>query len=276
MGTCNAGAMNHAASAQAASASLRNRSRRADPASGQPPIPYTVKLAADAQEFRAALRLRYEVFNVELREGLQSSHATGYDFDSFDAVTDHILVKCAYSRRVVGTYRLQTGIIAARNLGYYSEKEFDFTPYEPLRPQLLELGRACIHQDHRNTQVLMLLWKAIAQCGIQRGCRYLIGCSSLSSQELAIGAAVYEKLKKFLVAPELQTAPQRNYVRDLDAGAVHDTEETRLPKLLRAYLTVGAQVCGPPALDAQFGTIDFLTLLDLARVPKGLFSRLSL
>jgi putative hemolysin len=267
--------MNPAASAQAASASLRNRSRRADPASGQAPLPYTVKLAADAQEFRAALRLRYEVFNVELREGLQSSHATGYDFDSFDAVTDHILVKCAYSRRVAGTYRLQTGITAARNLGYYSEKEFDFSPYEPLRPQLLELGRACIQQDHRNTQVLMLLWKAIAQYGIQRGCRYLIGCSSLSSQEPSVGAAVYEKLKKFLVAPELQTAPQRNYVCDLDAGAVPDTEETRLPKLLRAYLTVGAQVCGAPALDAQFGTIDFLTLLDLAKVPKGLFSRIA-
>jgi putative hemolysin len=45
--------------------------------------------------------------------------------------------------------------------------------------------------------------------------------------------------------------------------------------LLRAYLTVGAQVCGPPALDAQFGTIDFLTLLDLAKVPKGLFSRIA-
>src|SRR5690242_517395 len=79
------------------------------------PALYTVKVASEALEFRAALRLRYEIFNVELREGLQSSNNTGYDFDSFDAVMDHIIVKCAYSRQVVGTYRLQTGRTAARN-----------------------------------------------------------------------------------------------------------------------------------------------------------------
>jgi len=37
----------------------------------------------------------------------------------------------------------------------------------------------------------------------------------------------------------------------------------QIPKLLRAYLTLGAKICGPPALDRQFKTIDFLTLLDL-------------
>jgi putative hemolysin len=260
---------------QALSPSARNWTRRAQPERGHAAQPYIVKLAADAQEFRAALRLRYEVFNVELREGLQSSHSTGYDFDSFDAVADHIIVKCAYSRRVVGTYRLQTGLIAARNIGYYSEREFDFKPYAALRSQILELGRACIHQDHRNTQVLMLLWKAIAQYGIQRGCRYLIGCSSLSSQEPAMGAAVYAKLKKFLVPAELQTTPQAKFVCDLSSEVAGEGEPSKVPKLLRAYLTVGAQICGPPALDAEFGTIDFLTLLDLARVPKGLFSRVA-
>jgi putative hemolysin len=37
----------------------------------------------------------------------------------------------------------------------------------------------------------------------------------------------------------------------------------QIPKLLRAYLTMGAKICGAPALDTQFKTIDFLTLLDL-------------
>jgi|SRR5579871_86452 len=250
----------------------RRNERRSDLAL---PPPYSVKLAVHAQEFRAALRLRYDVFNVELREGLQSSHSTGYDFDRFDAVVDHIIVTCNYSNRVVGTYRVQTGPVAARNLGYYSEQEFDFRPYEPLRRQLLELGRACIHQDHRNAQVLMLLWKAIAQYGIQRGCRYLIGCSSVTTQEPAVGSSVYRKLEKFLTPAELRTQPQRKYACDLNCAAAADGDEAKVPKLLRAYLSVGAQICGPPALDAQFGTIDFLTLLDLGRMPKGFFSRLN-
>ena len=246
----------------------RHRSSR------QQTAPYTVKLASDAREFRAALRLRYEVFNLELREGLQSSHATGFDFDAFDAVTDHIIVKCPYSRRVVGTYRLQTGKTAARHLGYYSQREFDFAPYESLRSQVLELGRACIHQDHRNASVLMLLWKSIAQYGLQRGCRYLVGCSSVTSQDAAVGAAVYSKLQSFMAPPELQTAPPPEYTCDLSSSEIA-SEGAKVPKLLRAYLTVGARICGPPAMDREFGSIDFLTLLDLANVSKGMFARVT-
>jgi putative hemolysin len=33
--------------------------------------------------------------------------------------------------------------------------------------------------------------------------------------------------------------------------------------LLRAYLAIGARICGPPAIDREFRTIDFLTMLDL-------------
>lgn len=257
------------------SAVRRNRSAESRTSTELRPAPYTVKLVTEAHEFRAALRLRYEVFNLELREGLRSSHSTGHDFDEFDAVVDHVIVKCAYSNQVVGTYRLQTGGTAARNLGYYSEREFDFAPYEPLRAQVLELGRACIHQDHRSMHVLMLLWKAIVTYAIQRGCRYLIGCSSVSTQNPAVGAEVYSKLRAFLAPQELVTKPQPAHALDLEANDAPESVAAKVPKLLRAYLSTGAYICGPPALDAEFGTIDFLTLVDLARLPKGLFSRVA-
>jgi len=228
---------------------------------------YSVKLVNDAHEFREALRLRYRVFNVELREGLATSHSTGHDFDEFDPVVDHIIVKTTHDDAVIGTYRLQTGLAAARNIGYYSEREFDFVPYEPLRAEVLELGRACIDQAHRNTPVLALLWKAIAQYALARGCRYLIGCSSLTSQNPLVGAKVYAKMQNFLAPEEMRTVPQSSYAFDLCDGETD--EEAKIPKLLRAYLATGAQICGPPAMDREFGTIDFLTLLDLGRVPKG-------
>ncbi|HUO61739.1 MAG TPA: GNAT family N-acyltransferase [Candidatus Acidoferrales bacterium] len=232
---------------------------------------YTVKLVTDAREFRDALRLRYRVFNVELREGLAASHSTGHDFDEFDAVVEHIIVKCFATDEVVGTYRLQTGAMAARNIGYYSEREFDFAPYEPLRHELLELGRACIEQHHRNTPVLTLLWKAIAQYALAHGCRYLIGCSSLTSQDAVAGSRVYAQMQNFLAPPELQTLPQPAYAFELCDGET--IEEAKIPKLLRAYLAAGAQICAPPALDRDFRTIDFLTLLDLGRLPRGARAR---
>jgi putative hemolysin len=39
--------------------------------------------------------------------------------------------------------------------------------------------------------------------------------------------------------------------------------QVKVPKLLKTYLAIGARLCGPPAWDREFGTIDFLTLLDL-------------
>ena len=101
------------------------------------------------------------------------------------------------SRRVVGTYRMQSGETAARNLGYYSEQEFNLGPYEPLRPGILELGRASIDREHRTPEVLMLLWRGIAQYATDMGLRYLLGCSSLNSNDPAEGWQMYRQLGEF-------------------------------------------------------------------------------
>jgi putative hemolysin len=208
----------------------------------------------------AAFRLRFEVFNIELNEGLQSAYASGHDFDKFDAVCDHLIVEHIATNAVVGTYRLQTGLMAKANLGYYSEREFQFAPYESLRDQVMELGRACIHREHRSSDALYLLWRGIAQYALLRRARYLIGCSSLTSQDPANGAAVYEALGKYVADSELRTEPQPGFTIPL-AGA--NRAGDKVPKLLAAYLAIGAKICGPPAIDRDFKTIDFLTLLDL-------------
>ena len=220
---------------------------------------YAVRLAAAAGELRAAQALRFQVFNLELNEGLPQSNATGLDADAFDPVCDHLLVEHLPTRQIVGTYRLQTGVAAQKNLGYYSEQEFDFRPFEPFRKQIVELGRACVEKQHRNLIVLGLLWKGIADYATERGGRYLIGCSSLTSQDPSEGAAAYEELsRKHLPEPAWRTVPLPAYACPLDQKSA-----AAIPKLLRAYLTVGAKICGPPALDRQFKTIDFLTLMDL-------------
>ncbi len=159
---------------------------------------YTVREAGNAEDVRAAQALRFAVFNLELNEGLEHSFVTGLDADPFDEVCDHLLVEHAPTNEVVGTYRLQTGRSAARNLGYYSAQEFDFAPFEPMRGEIIELGRACVHRLHRNMVVLSLLWKGIAEY---------------------------------------------------------------------------AKICGPPAIDQTFKTIDFLTWLDLHSLPGGVRSR---
>lgn len=229
------------------------------------PAQYTARLACNAAEIRAAQALRFEVFNLELKEGLAQSHASGLDEDPFDAVCDHLIVEHRPSRQIVGTYRLQTGVNAAAKLGYYSAQEFDFQPYETSRREIIELGRACVHIQHRNLVVLGMLWKGIADYAQQRDARYLLGCSSITSQDPAVGASAYTELcRKNLASTSWRTRPLPEYECPLDHLA---GEPVKIPKLLRAYLSVGAKICGPPALDRSFKTIDFLTMLDLATIP---------
>ena len=163
---------------------------------------YSVRLASSINEIHAAQALRFEVFNIELEEGLDASCATGRDEDPFDAFCEHLVVEHGPSQRIVGTYRLQTGQNAAKHLGYYSEQEFEFGVFETLRPEMLELGRACIHRNHRNLIVLGLLWKGIADYARRHSGRYLIGCSSITSQDPAAGASAYAELcRRHLAQP---------------------------------------------------------------------------
>src|SRR5260370_2054576 len=151
---------------------------------------FRVGMAETLQDVIACQRLRYLVFNCELGEGLDSSARTGLDRDRFDFICDHLMVHDAATGKLAGTYRMQSGYRAKGNLGYYGEEFFDFSPFEAMRGEVLELGRACVHEQYRNTNVLHMLWKGIARYAVSCRARYLIGCSSLSSQDEDAGMAV--------------------------------------------------------------------------------------
>jgi putative hemolysin len=244
---------------------------------------YRLRLAKSAEDREAACRLRFKVFNIELGKGLESSYETGLDTDRFDAVCEHLLVEDKLNRKVVGTYRMQSGETAAGHQGYYSEQEFNLAPYEPLRRGILELGRASIDRELRTPEVLMLLWRGIAQYATDMGLRYLLGCSSLNSNDPAEGWQMYRQLENFRVLPEFETAPTAAYACpterqdahaqplpcQTDQSLLYDASQApgktpvKVPKLLRTYLAIGARIAAPPAWDREFHTIDFLTLLDL-------------
>jgi putative hemolysin len=226
----------------------------------RPAPAYSARLAASRADLSAAQALRFEVFNLELDEGLVHSYDTGLDADPFDEICDHLIVEDTNGGGVVGTYRMQTGHRARDGLGYYSEREFDFSPFEAARSEILELGRACIHARHRNFAVLNLLWKGIGIYARDQGARYLIGCSSFTTQDAAVGAAAYQQLLPHLAQPAWRTRPRPEFACPLEAVAA---PAPRIPRLLSAYLAMGSAICGPPALDREFKTVDFLTWVDV-------------
>lgn len=231
---------------------------------------YVVRFAQTAEELDEVLKLRFEVFNLELGEGLESSFLTGRDHDEYDATCHHLIVVEAATEKIVGTYRLQTGAMAAVAGGFYSAMEFDLSqlPLELLEDSV-ELSRACIAKDFRNTQVLFLLWKGLASYVAFNRKRFLFGCCSLTSQDAKEGKLTMDLLERsghlherllVLPKPDVECYPA-NF-------QIEHPFEVRLPKLFRSYLRIGAKVCGPPAIDRIFKTIDFFVLFDLFEMDR--------
>jgi len=227
---------------------------------------YRMRFAAGDDDLDAILRLRFDVFNLELGEGMDASFETGRDEDEFDPLCHHLMVEEAATGRLVGTYRMMTSSMAARGAGFYSAGEF----YLGLLPDAvldhsIEAGRACIHAEFRDRQVLFLLWKGLASYMAWNRKRYLFGCCSLTSQDPAVGVGALARLAaEGAVDRDLRVVPLPGLECRLTPEDARPAGATRLPILFRTYLRHGAKVLGAPAIDREFKTIDFFTCLDVA------------
>jgi putative hemolysin len=246
--------------------------------------PYLVTFANSPDDLDAVLRLRFDVFNLELREGFAESYRTGRDEDAFDRVMHHLMVIKMPEREVVGTYRMQTAAMAAENLGFYTATEFDLSTLPAaLTTQAIEIGRACISRPHRNRLVLYMLWKGLAAYMLHNQQRYLFGCCSLTSQDPADGWRAFMHLAaENHLHPDYRLPALPGYEcdapvsrLDVDGGsaAADGTPDGKspIPQLFRTYLRYGAKVCGRPVIDRQFGTIDFFMLLDVQQLAPAVF-----
>ncbi|WNZ07082.1 GNAT family N-acyltransferase [Streptomyces sp. 11x1] len=227
------------------------------------PTRYIVTLAGSEEDVRAAQRLRHEVFAGEMG-ALLASPQPGLDVDPFDAYCDHLLVRDTLTGQVVGTYRLLPPERAAVAGRLYSEGEFDLGGLDAIRPSLVEVGRSCVHPDHRDGAVISLIWAGIARYMVQGGHEWLAGCCSVPLGDGgALAAGTWDRVRTRNLAPEeYRVRPLLPWVPKDEAPQ----GRTELPPLLRGYLRLGAWVCGEPAHDPDFGVADLYVLLSMRRV----------
>ncbi|MGW1227460.1 GNAT family N-acetyltransferase [Streptomyces sp. NPDC002530] len=241
------------------------------------PPRYRVGLATDQGGIRAAQRLRHQVFSAEFGARLDGPEP-GLDTDAFDAHCDHLLVRETATDEVVATYRLlppDRARIAGR---LYAETEFDLTRLAPLRDDLVEVGRSCVHPAHRDGAVIALIWAGLARYMERTGHTWLAGCCSIPlSDGGASAAAAWETVRTRYLAPEeYWVSPHRLWPTPAPLPGAR-LGLAGLPPLLRGYLRLGARVCGAPAHDPDFQVADLYVLLSLrATDPRYLRHFLSL
>ncbi|MEH2317994.1 GNAT family N-acetyltransferase [Nostoc sp.] len=222
---------------------------------------YILRLASTETELESIFRLRFEVFNLELGLGFSASNFTQMDIDKFDAVCHHLILISKQTDKTIGTYRMQTYTMASQRLGFDAADIFNLNaiPNSVLQASV-EVGRACIAKEYRNSQALLLLWKGLANYLIWSKNQYFFGCASLLTQSPWQATSAYDYFQQNgLMHPSILVYPNSQYCLEMPQNSP-EPYNFQIPNILQAYLDIGAKICSIPAIDRQFNTIDFLTI----------------
>lgn len=223
---------------------------------------YIIKTAEKLKDLYAIFKLRQEAF---LLNDETCKIPFLIDIDEHDFSCDHVVIIDKKSKRICGTYRMQTSLHTSR---FYSQNEFHLDQFLKEPGIKLELGRACIHPDFRNGAVIDLLWRGIARYIQLTNSRYLFGCSSAritSSKDVSL---LNSYLKAQGSRTDIYNISPTNSFRMNDLIDLNEAEggKNLLPSLLRSYIQAGAKVHGDPALDKDFNCIDLFTILDMKNI----------
>jgi putative hemolysin len=228
-----------------------------------------VSLAASKADIKAAQILRFQVFAEEMGARLPSRWAR-LDRDRYDAYCHHLLVRDAGNGEVVACTRILTDAQARLAGGFYSASEFDIHWINNLPAQTMEIGRTCVHPDYRNGTAITVLWNGVAEFMIRNQFHYLLGCASIPvTHDGASIGSIYQHLRQHYAAPEdWRVTPKLKLPEHLARRPANfdPTKAVSLPPLLKAYVRMGAYVCGEPYWDADFNVADVFILLDRARL----------
>ena len=243
---------------------------------------FEIRLATTKKEVRKAQRLRYKVFFEEGHAVAPPGAAlVRRDLCRFDEICDHLLIVDTAARnsfgrvkpKVVGTYRLLRGEVAAQHGGFYSQGEFDIAPLLSRHrdKRFLELGRSCVHPKYRSKRVIELLWRGLWIYAKHHKIDVLVGCASLSgTNPLALALPLSFLHHRATAEAEWQVRPceGRGVPMAVLDKAAFDVRKgiAALPPLIKAYVRIGAKFAAGAVIDESFGTIDVFTIMPIAEI----------
>lgn len=221
---------------------------------------FVIKTAQTKEELQEILKLRYDVF---IEEGMKKRKFVKIDFDRYDLLADHIIVQHKETGVIIGTYRLLCSLFTHE---FYSENEFDLSQFLKSPGIKLELGRACIHKDHRNGVSINLVWKGLGAYAKAVSADYMFGCASVKTIDPKLSCSIYQSLSDHQ-SHEYSIHPTQKFMfkmKDFRPSLFsQDHLDAQIPSLLRSYIKAGAKVHGIPAVDYDFDCIDIMTILNL-------------
>lgn len=239
---------------------------------------FTVRLAEDEDDVRAAQRLRYRVFVEEMGATPSPADATERrETDRFDPYFEHMLLidnesdRSEIERGVVGVYRLMRDCTARQGIGFYGQSEYDLEPLLSSERASLELGRSCVDRQVRGGAGMHMLWNGLGEYVNSRGIQVLFGVASFHGNEIEPIAQALSYLHYNHLAPEdLRVRAIESHYAPMDILSPDQVCKTaamrQLPALIKAYIRLGGFVGEGAFIDRDFNTIDVCLLMDTTRM----------
>ena len=236
---------------------------------------FTLKLAQDPADIRAAQRLRYRVFVEELGgTGPLVDHDAKLETDRFDPYFDHLVLideTLPKGDHVVGVYRVLRCEQAEKVGQFYSEDEYDLTALRASGRRLLELGRSCVDARYRGGMAMYRLWNGLASYVADHGVEILFGVASFHGTDVQALAEPLSHLHYRHLAPEdIRVRAVEKTFRKMDLIPEDQIDRRRAmaqtPALIKAYLRIGGFVGEGAYIDHAFNTTDVCLVMDTGQM----------
>jgi L-ornithine Nalpha-acyltransferase len=240
---------------------------------------YSLKLALSPADKQQTFCLRHRVFCDELNfsGNNEEFQANAEEFDAYDKLCDHLLVRDENWDCCVATLRFLPGERLSAGSGFYSEQWFDIGQLNEQRSRVLELGRACIDAAYRNTVVFRLLFAGVGAYLRMMPHDYLIGLTTLPAEARVslpdISAYLHRNdaiYNNFGIQPKKRSDLQSEKFAATAISEIGQRQALKqMSTLMLAYYKYGAKFVGEPSVDVAFDppVFDYFTIFDAHQFP---------
>ncbi|MEM7669950.1 MAG: GNAT family N-acyltransferase [Pseudomonadota bacterium] len=239
---------------------------------------FTVRLAEDEDDVRAAQRLRYRVFVEEMGASASAEDTVERrETDRYDPYFEHLLLidnetdRPEIERGVVGVYRLMRDSSARAGIGFYGESEYDLAKLLACGRRSVELGRSCVDSHVRGGAGMHMLWTGLGDYVNRHDISIMFGVASFHGNDITPIAQALSYLHHHHLAPadlRVRAVADRYAAMDiLPPERISRPEAMRqLPALIKAYIRLGGFVGEGAFIDHEFNTVDVCLLMDTSRM----------
>ncbi len=236
---------------------------------------YRARLATSESDVESAQKLRFEAFIANREAAIAGPRAKGLDADHLDPMCHHMLVEERWTGKLVCCFRMMPLKTGAEIDRCYSAQFYDLEPLRDYPGAMVEMGRFCIHPALKDPDILRVAWGAMTKYVDDHNVEMLFGCSSFEGTEAESYMDAFALLKARHIAPKrwlprVKAPKVFPYAKRLTIRRPNMKNAlSKMPPLLRTYLSMGGWVSDHAVVDPDMNTLHVFTGVEIKRVPEA-------